>query len=230
MKRVIPVFLFWTITLLLTGAAAASDDPLTYDRVNLSVGVTEEVANDTLVAELYSQREGEDAASLSSDVNRAISWAADVVAKYPAIKSQTASYSTVPVYRDQKLVGWRVRQSIRLESRDSADLSRLIGQLQEQLSVGRIDFVISPGARREAEDRLIARALAAFKTRAALVTTELGRSDYRLVEVNIENGGITPRPLMRAMAAEPALAPPSLEPGTRKLQVTVSGVIELRVK
>ena len=55
--------------------AVADETPLTYDRVRLSGTASSEVANDTLVAVLYAQREGQDAAPLAGEVNAAVSTA-----------------------------------------------------------------------------------------------------------------------------------------------------------
>jgi len=53
------------------------------------------------------------------------------------------------------------------------------------------------------------------------------------VRVDIQNSSPGPRPMFRstAMAMEADMAaPPRLQPGSQKVQVTVNGTIELRVK
>jgi predicted secreted protein len=147
------------------------------------------------------------------------------------VKVQTLDYETLPVYQKNVVTGWRVRQSLRLEGRDAAAVSELIGALQERLVLEHVAYEVSPEQRKAVEDRLIAEAIAHFEARARLVADGLKRRSYRLVELNVDTGGgITPFPRQRAMSmamAEAAPAPPALEAGTQTVTVGVSGEIEL---
>ncbi len=223
------------ICLLLFAAyqlAWADEQPLTYDRISVSASASTQVENDTLVAVLYAQKEGSNAAKLADEVNQHVRWAVERVKQAAGITLRTLDYRTSPVYRDGKLSGWRVRQSIRLESADSAQLSTLIGALQEKLAVQSITHSVSPASRQQAENSLIAEAIRAFNSRASLVTKELDRAEYRLVrmEVNTSDRPIHPPPMhARAMTMKAAAAPPMLEPGTQEVRVTVVGTIELQL-
>jgi predicted secreted protein len=205
----------------------------TYDRVQLGAEASMQVDNDTLTAELYAQREGSDLAQLADAVNRKITEAVKRVKQVEGVSLQTQGYQTYPVYQQQRLSGWRVRQSIRLESRDAAELSRLLSELQSGLALESLQYSVSPEQRLAAEEQLISRAIDAFQQRAALVTKQLGRSDYRLVEMQINSSGDAAPPMrLRAgtMAMESKVAPPSLEAGSQTLQVNVNGTIELQIK
>jgi predicted secreted protein len=205
--------------------------PPTYDRVSLSANAGEEVENDTLVAILYAQLEGSNTARISAEVNQRIEAAVTLTKKHPEIKVQTREYSTSPIYRKQNIDGWRVKQSIELKSRDSNTLSELIGELQQQLAVQSISYTISPQQRQKREEALMAKAIANLKRRAALISSEMGFKEYRLVEMNINtSGGSAPRPyLARGMAMEMAAAPaPRIEAGTQRIEVGISATIELR--
>jgi predicted secreted protein len=216
------------LSLGLCAAQAADQAPPSYDRVSLSASAAQEVENDTLVAVMYAQREGNDATRLAREVNKQVTQAVDRAKTIPAVKVQTLEYSTSPVYRKQTLSGWRVRQSIRLESRDAAALSQLIGELQEQLGVSSITYTVSPELRRQVEDGLIAEAITAFNDRAAMIAEQMKRGGYRLVEMNINNSGYQPRPMpMRTMALAEAADAPTLEAGTRQVEVRITGSIEL---
>ncbi|MCP3868070.1 MAG: SIMPL domain-containing protein [Gammaproteobacteria bacterium] len=220
----LPLLFFWSNTW-------ADLKPLTYDRINLSVSSVKEVENDILISVLYAQEEGNDPSSLSATVNRRIADAVELVGKNPHIKVQTLDYSTSPVYRNQTLTGWRVRQSIRLESRDATGLSSLIGKLQAHLGVSRISYSISPEHQKTAEDQLIAEAIAGFNQRADMVTGQMGRKAYRLVEMNINTSRTAPRSLeLRSLKMSVAAdaPPPTLKSGTRQVEVHINGVIELK--
>ena len=217
---------------VLTWQAWADDAPLTYDRIDFSVVATRQVENDTLVAILYVQREGEDAGKLVDAVNRSIQWGLAQARKASELKIQTLDYHTNPVYRNQKLQGWRVSQSIRLESRDASQLSHIIGILQERLAVRSVQYDISPARRAQVETELIGEAISKFTKRAELITAELDRKGYRLVKMNVNTSSSPPprrAPQLMAMRAEPAVAAPEFEAGTQSLQVYVAGTVELKI-
>jgi len=214
-------------------AVSAAEEQLTYDRINLAANVSAKVENDTLLAVLYYQREGSDLSELSNEVNKVIGKAVGQSKKASNVTVQTLGYHSSPVYQKQRLTGWRVRQSIRLESRDTARLTKLIGELQSKLAIESISYDVSPESRRKVEERLISEAIVAFKQRAELVTKDLGRANYRLVRMNVNTIGEPVRPMRSRsapMMAEAAVAPPALEAGQQKIQVNIQGTIELQVE
>jgi predicted secreted protein len=215
--------------LAVTFQAFSAEAPLTFDRVHLTGSASGEVANDTLVAVLYVQREGQQAPPLAAEVNTAVAWALEQALALEDVKAQTLGYQTQPVYQNKRLSGWRVRQSLRLESREPEMLAKLIGALQERMAVQSIGYEVSPALRRQVEDALIVEAIAAFRARAELVSGELGAAGYRLVELDVDGGGPRPVPrrAMAAMEMRADAAPPALAPGSRDLSVTVRGSIEL---
>ena len=227
MKTVILVAGLLCQTLLGVAQVKAHDVETFYDRVQLSASASTEVENDTVIATLYAEAEGTDAARLSSEVNTKIHWALEQVKKHSGIKSQSQSYTTSPVYRNNKIWGWRVRQAIRLESRDMVLMSEQLGELQQKLALQGMQFAVSTERKDEADNELIKQAMRAFENRARLVTDQLRRKNYRIVNINIATSG---RPVlqrqyaMRAMVAESS---PAVEAGEQTLQVTVSGEVEL---
>jgi predicted secreted protein len=222
------VFIF---ALLATTSAVAHDPVPRYDRVNFRVSATQEVDNDILVAIMYHERSGQHPTAMADEVNRTITWAVDLAKKNSAIKVQTLNYRQEPLYKHQTVSGWKVRQSIRLESTDAAALSTLIGELQSRLSIASLRYTLSPDVRAGVEDVLIAEALARFKRRGELISTELGRRDYRIVKLDVTTSARSPAPVrmhaVAAMAESPGVAPPTVEAGVQSITVQVSGSIEL---
>ena len=227
MLRTVFITLFLSFATL---ATAVADTPLTYDRINLSVSAGSDVENDTLVAVMYAQQEGSDSAQLAKEVNATVKQAVEQAKRKQDIKVQTLEYTTNPVYRKQSLRGWRVRQSIRLESKNSGVLSELIGDLQVRLGVSSISYTISPDNRTEAESSLISEAIARFKQRAQLISKDMGSGGYRLVQMNINTSGRVPSPrYMRSAAMEmKSDSSPTLEAGTQRVEVSINGTIELQ--
>jgi predicted secreted protein len=120
-----------------------------------------------------------------------------------------------------------------LESRNVEKLSQLLSRLQERLALESISYAVSDERRQAVEEELIKQALDAFKKRARLVTEQLGRKSYRLVEMTIHSSGqpIPPRRMRGGMMAmESSVATPSLEAGTQTLRVKIEGGIELQLE
>lgn len=232
-------FLRWNCGLIMAwllisvNTVNAAEEQLTYDRVNLSAGASTKVENDVLIAVLYLQKEGDDLPALSNEVNTVIGKAVERCKKTPNVTVQTMGYFSSPVHKKIQLVGWRVRQSIRLESKDTARLIKLIGELQSKLAVESISYDVSPESRKKVEEKLISEAIVAFNQRAKLVTKDLGRAKYRLVRMNVNATGDSIRPMRSRggpMMAEAAVKAPTIEAGQQKIQVTIQGTIELQVE
>ncbi|MCW8889968.1 MAG: SIMPL domain-containing protein [Sedimenticola sp.] len=208
--------------------AIADTLPPSYDRISFSASAGESVENDILMATLYAQQEGNNPTRLSTEINQAISQAVTLAKQQPEIKVQTLDYTTHPIYRNNTITGWRVRQSIRLESRNASAISQLIGTLQETLQLGNTQYTVSPERQQSVQNRLTTEAIQAFRQRAELITREMGRQDYRVVEMQINENGSSPRQYAMQGRALMAEAAPTLEAGTQRLQVQVSGTIELK--
>lgn len=230
MKKTVAALLLG-VAALIAVAAHAEDKPV-YDRIAFAVSAEKEVVNDVLTATLYAEQQGQDTVALSKAVNEAITWALETAKKEPAVENRTLDYTTTPVYDDNRISGWQVRQSIQLKSRDSNALSALLGNLQAKLRIEGIAYSVSPEVQAATEDELVGNALAAFKKRAELVKTSMGRSEYRVVRVDVQSANDFPQPFFRMAAMEAGSAaapasPPSLEGGKQKLRVNVQAEIEL---
>lgn len=224
-----PIKFFILLLCLLPLAALADSQPLTYDRIRFNESASFDVENDTLVAIMYVQREGRRAQDLARAVNRVMSSALDQLKGIPEIKTQTQAYHTSAVYKKSEITGWRVRQSVRLESRDSKLLGDTIGELQQILNVQSISYQVSDQLRRRHHDELIDTALQRFQQRAQRIARTMGRPGYRVVAIQVRDSG-SPRPVamrMERLSSSMAAAPAQIEAGTQRIEVTVSGEIEL---
>jgi predicted secreted protein len=202
-----------------------------FNLVTLSAQAERDVANDTLTAVLAVDTEGADPAALADGANRAMREANKVAQGYRSVNAKSLNYQTWPVYDKARIVRWRVRQELRLESRDFAQATELIGKLQSSLVVASLAVGLSPEARKQAENALIAEALAAFHERAALIRDAQKAKAYRTKDLQVNaGGGAQPRmyAAQRAGVASAAIAPPSVEPGASSIQVTVSGTVQLQ--
>ncbi|NOX92354.1 MAG: SIMPL domain-containing protein [Gammaproteobacteria bacterium] len=227
------LFLFFVAASLLSVVTVASEDNEThYDRISLLATASDEIENDILEATLSVHREGSNLPELSEEVNKTVQWAIAEAKKVSGVTVQTMGYQTNPVYQQRRLSAWRVRQSLRLESKDIARLSQLIGKLQERLAVERVGYRVSVQRRNTIEENLITRAIALFQQRAKLVAKQMNRDRYRVVQMNINtSGGVPKRPMMRtemSAMADTRIAP-GFEAGTQTVTVSVNGTIELQL-
>ena len=224
---------FLALLLLFSSALWAENEVTHYDRIHLSASASGRVDNDTIAATLFAQEEGNKTSALANKVNKRIHWAVNIARKNSKIKVQTQAYSTNPIYNKSKVSGWRVSQSIRLESKDMAAVSEILGQLQEKLGLRSLSFSVSPEQRNGAENGLISEALAAFETRAKIIAQDLRHTQYRIVDLRVSTAGEMPvyqaRGGMRMEAMMSAsVAPPALQAGESRLTISVDGEIELK--
>lgn len=228
---IIPLVIALLAGFAIANTATAHEDSSSYDRINFQVSAIGEVENDTLVVIMYSERSGQTPSALADEVNRNISWAVDRAKKISTIKVQTLDYRQDPLYKNQTINGWKIRQSIRLETTEVASLSTLVGELQGRLAVASLRYTVSTMRHRKVEQGLIAEALKQFRVRGEQIATELGRTGYRIVNMDVVTRGRSPSPdRMRttAMMEDSSRgSPPAIEPGVQSVSVQVSGTIEL---
>ena len=220
------------LALVLAGSALAADPAPRYNTVELQAEAQRELANDTVNASLYVELNDANPATLAAAVNKAANEALRVAREYPAVRARSGNNQTYPVYaKGNVLQSWRARAEIRLESKDFEAASRLIGKLQAGMQLGNTAFSVSPEARRQAENELIAEAIAAFKARADIVRGALGGRSYKIQRLNVSTGYSAPPPrfaVARVMAAgAPEVAAPNFEGGVSMVTVTVGGAIEV---
>jgi predicted secreted protein len=195
-----------------------------------------ELANDEALAQFYIELQDGELARAQSQVNQKMAEAvAQLKRADPKAVVETTGYSSYPVYQpgtQRKLVGWRVRQSVSLQTTDLAALPRAVAVAQERLALGGIDFRLSRAAREKVEGALIERAIAQLNARIAAAARALGvtADRIRLEEVNF---GVAPPAVpmarMRAemMAASPAVEQPQFDAGRSLQRLTVTGKARL---
>lgn len=202
-------------------------------RVSFQSQAGAEIDNDVMRAVLYVEDEDASPPRLAERVNRALAEAVRTAKAAEGVKVKTGGYNTSPVYDKTRIVRWRARTDLILEGSDFRRVSELVGRLQGALRLGGIDFSVSPEARKKAEDELLATAIGAFRERAARVAEAFGAEGWRVRDVSVNTeGGMPPVPRLmmaaRAAMADEAVTPPSVEGGTSRVVVSVSGTVELK--
>lgn len=202
-------------------------------RVSFQAQAATEIENDLMRAVLYVEDEDASPPKLAERVNRALADAVRSARAAEGVKVKTGGYNTWPVYDKTRIVRWRARTDLVLEGSDFRRVSELVGRLQTTLRLGGVDFSVSPEARKKAEDELLASAIGAFRDRAARIAEGFGARGWRVRDVSVNAEGGMPPPMPRVMmAARAAVAdevatPPSVEGGTSRVVMVVSGTVEM---
>ena len=199
--------------------------------VDLSAEASRPAPNDEIHAMVYAEATGNNPAELAKRVNQSLAEALKVARGQPGISAKTGSQSTYPLYgQNQRIENWRMRAELRLESRDSAALSEMLGRLQQmKLAVGHVSQQVSAESRRLAEDGATQDAIRAFEARAKVIAGVFGKS-YRIKQISFQqNGGPPPMPMLRARGAAmmAEAAPVPIEAGESQITTSISGQIEL---
>ncbi|MFJ4144046.1 SIMPL domain-containing protein [Pseudomonas sp. NPDC089734] len=231
-----PVALIMTLGIAALACAQAMADEARYNQISLRAEVNQEVPRDLMLVTLYSEAQDSDPARLAAQITETLNKALGQARQVKDVTVRQGSRNSYPIYgeKGQTITGWRERAELRLESADFAALSRLTGELLNDLKMGGMDFSISSPARKASEDALLKDAVTAFKARAQLVTEALGGTGYKLVNLNLNTSGY-PQPYLRApammMKAERADAAPTpdVEAGTSQVNVSADGVIEVQI-
>ncbi|HEY6280634.1 MAG TPA: SIMPL domain-containing protein [Burkholderiales bacterium] len=224
MRTALLAYLF----LAAVGNAHPAEEPLRYNVVDLQAEAQREIQNDLMTASLYVEQSGENPARVSNSVNKIVNEALRVAGDVKNVKARTEGYQTYPVYGKNKLLeAWRVRSEIRLESKDFSALSNLIGKLQSTLQLSYLGFTVSPEARRQAENELIAEAISNFRGRADIVKQSLKGREFKIRRMSVNTSGFHPRPVLARGIAAQEVAAPNVEGGTSQVTVNVNGTIEV---
>ena len=229
LRDYLPVMMTALLLVSFMGAVHADTDNV-YNRVRLQAQQLEAVSNDTMHVTLNAFGEAREPASLATGINEDMEWALEIARRQQGITSRTGGYQTYPVYKDNVLKGWRGEQSLELEGKDILAMSRLAGELQGKLQVKSMSFSVSDAKRTGVENRLISRALDAFKARAAIVVDNLHATGYRIVEMTISTSSQrppAPYPVARMATTMQAESRVAVEAGESDVSVMVSGTVEL---
>jgi predicted secreted protein len=220
------------VGLLFGESVLAESEEAARNRASFQVEATREVANDWATARLAVVAEGKDAAAVSATVNRQMATTLATAKRSEGIKVESGAYTTQPVYDDGRVVRWRARQEIRVESGDVDRLSGLIGTLQgDSVLLTSIEFSVKPETRRALEETLIEEALRDFRSRASLIAKGMGEKSWSLISLSVGHAGVAPRMLQTRVQLESVSSshspPASFEAGTSEIQIQVNGIVEL---
>ncbi|UVJ43305.1 SIMPL domain-containing protein [Pseudomonas sp. LS1212] len=218
---------------LLASLPALAEEPR-YNQISLRAEASQEVPRDLMLVTLYTEAQNTDPAKLAAEISQTMNKALEQARRVKDIKLSQGSRNSYPVYEEKgrKIIAWRERAELRLESTDFAALSKLTGEMLQDLKLGGMDFTVATPTRRASEDALLKDAVAAFKARAQLATEALGGKGYKVVNLNLNSSGY-PQPyprgpmMMKASMDAGAAVTPEVEAGTSQVSMNADGTIEV---
>jgi len=219
-----------TVCALSAGHALAAEQQ--YNQVSLRAEVQQAVSHDTLTVRMFVEDQGKDAGELAKRITQRLNTSLEKARQVKGVQVSSGPRSSEPVYdeKGEKIIGWRERGEIVLESTDFATLSTLTGQLMDQLRLADMRFSLSPAARRETENELMREAIQAFQARADIAAKSLGGNGYRVVNLSLDTQFMQPmayRGAKLASMADSESASPSVEAGQADVTLNANGTIEI---
>lgn len=216
-------------------AFAAENDSINYNMVNIQAEASRDVSNDEMQATLYIEKSNKQPAELARQISQLMNQAIAISRKYPQVKVETGTQNTYPVYDNDsnKLKEWRGRAEIRLESKDFKAASQLISDLQQNFQTQSINFTVSDEQRNKVENELMIEASKNFQQRAQMLTQAWNKTQYNLVNINLNTNQYSPRPVMlRAsmvkVATAEAASAQDVAAGESKITVNANGAIQFK--
>lgn len=224
-------------TLALAGSAAFADTlPVPQGVVSLTSSATVEVTKDLLTISLATTKEGQDAASVQSQLKQALDAAlaeAKKSAKPGQLDVQTGNFSLQPRYTNKGVInGWLGTAELVVEGRDMQAIGQLTGRITT-LTISGVSYNISRELREKTEGEVAAQAIGRYRAKAAEYAKQFGYAGYTVREVNVQSNDAGPIRPMATYARAKALSVSSdeslaVEPGKGSVTVTVNGTVQMK--
>ena len=218
----------------LAAGAARADTPPPQGVISLQATASTEVTQDLLSVRFSTTREGQDAATVQSQLKQALDAAlaeAKKVAKPGDVDVRTGNFALYPRYAPKGgITGWQGSAELIVEGKDMAAIGALTGRIKT-LNIAGTGYGLSRELREKLESDVTAQAIARYRAKAADYAKLFGYGSYVIREVNVgaSEPGSPPMPMMRAKAMSMASADESLpvEAGKATITVNVNGTVQL---
>lgn len=202
--------------------------------MTLQANAWTEVKQDTVTLSVAIDVSGNDQASVSQQLNKAMDAAMKEAKSNKDVAARSGAYRVWANTNNKgKPSGWQGQGEIVLESRKFDVASAVANKLGDKSSISNVRFSLSREGREEQERKLLNQAAAAFRERAVAASSAFGFSGYRIAKIELGGSGGEEAPRFAMMAkAQSADGAPNvdapLEPGTITVTVNVSGTIVLQ--
>ncbi|MDO8908567.1 MAG: SIMPL domain-containing protein [Pseudohongiella sp.] len=227
--------LICSMLLGLASGVASAQTPITLlpegqTLITLTLTERTRVGQDTLTADLRIEVDDRDPAVVQNRINTVMAEALELTRNIDGVSVATGYYGIYQFNRNpagnRADEMWRGSQNITLESRDSAKVLELAGQLQAKgFLMNQLSYSLSTEQADEVRDSLMEAALVRAQQKAERAARALGKSNVELASVDIDSqsGGYYPPVMMRSMAADARteMAAPVADAGETEVTLTV---------
>ncbi|MDR0213818.1 MAG: SIMPL domain-containing protein [Comamonas sp.] len=208
--------------------------------VQLAAQGVVEVKQDWMTATLSATKDGRDAATVQSQLQKAVEAAMTTLradARAGQMEVSTGNFSISPRYGNNgKVEGWQGQADIVLQGRDFVRITQSAAKVQDMTLSG-TSFGLSREAREKVEGEAQAKAIENFRQRAAAISKSFGFAGYSVREVSVHASGGNVRPMLQARAASMSMAksagyadaaPVPVESDSAEVTVNVSGSVQMQ--
>lgn len=217
--------------ILFMSLAHAGDSQPEGTRISLSAELSEEVANDELAVYYRISERGSSGKRLQQKVDGI---AAAIEARLAAekVKHKTTGRRLSPVSSDGVFTTreWEMVQSGEIVTGDLDAVAGWLGDIEASgARLNHLQFRVSQAARKKVEERLRLEAIADFRAKAATVAKGLTGKSFKIIQLNTSGSA----PVVGYARQESyslksvASSAPQLTAGESRIQVSVSGTIEV---
>ena len=203
--------------------------------LNISATERREVEQDLLVATLSFKVVNKDPRIVQNDINEKMKDALKTAKKTDDVKVNTGSYQVYERNEQRtKETKWHGSQSLTLKSKNSEEILKLVGKLQDMgLTSNGLNYTLSPETAVEVQDSLMEAALAQLQTRANRAAKALEKTTAELREVNVQGGNVPHQQNHYArgammMADSMEMAAPVASAGESTITLTVNARVILK--
>lgn len=207
--------------------------------ISLTTTATQEVTRDVLGVTFSTTREGADAQTVQAALRQALESAlneARKIARPGAVEVQTGNFALYPRYTTPAkggaatISGWQGSAELRVQGKDVAAIAQLSGRIAT-MSIARVGYSLSREAREQVESDVAARAIAAWRSKANVMSQQFGYVGYSVREVGVgtNDSPQPPMPMLMKAARAPSGADESLptEAGREEVTATVTGSAQM---
>lgn len=211
--------------------------------LNLSATASVELANDEAAVSFYALETAPTLAEATQKVLKRVNTGlARIKTKGLDAQFETTNLSSNPVYNDPKkgeaarIVGWEVRQNVTGKVRNVEDAAPLAQAAAEYFAFSGVQFSLSRQAQSAVQEKLMREAMADIRAQAAIVASELGGGEIRVVSVTFNRssynmGGVyKANAVMMARSADAAsgaMPLPQFEAGRSSVSRQVSAQLKV---
>jgi len=200
-------------------------------RVSLSAEASEAAVNDELIVHYRIAERGGNAKMLRQKVN-GIAAAIEARLKKEKVKHKTTSRRLSPVSNDGVFSTreWEMMQSGEISTNALEDVSNWLGDIEAKgAKLNQLQFKVSNAAYKKIEERLELEAIAAFRSKAAIIAKGLSGKSFKIIQLN--TSGSAPVTAYRQEKSYSMMSSaPQMSAGESTIKVNVSGTIEVPFK